>query len=297
MTKETVLITGTRGFLARYLIARAPRDIAVVGLSRTSVEDVESISQFETLSSWTPTAISEVFNRHHITAVIHAAGEANVDASERDVLLAADSNVALTSLIASAAREVAAHVVYISSNAVFSGTEAPYDDDATPSPVNRYGMVKLAGERVVLAHDSSNAILRPILMYGWPRGARPNPVSFTIEQLRAGKKIRMVDDVRENPLLVEQCADVIWAMTRQRTSGVVHAAGASTVNRYDLAVAVASAFDLDASLIERVDGSAFPSLAERPPDTTFRTHRMVEELQIEPMSLPEGLAYMRANET
>lgn len=45
---------------------------------------------------------------------------------------------------------VGAWVLYISTDYVFDGKSPPYDEDAKPNPLNKYGQSKLDGEKITL---------------------------------------------------------------------------------------------------------------------------------------------------
>ena len=84
---------------------------------------------------------------------------------------------------------------------------------------------------------------------------------------------------------------------KKEVPGVMHLAGQTRLNRYELAVTTAKVFRLNPDLIQEVDSSFFPTLAPRPRDTTFRVDRMIERLGMQPLSLNEGLKRMAANQS
>jgi len=53
---------------------------------------------------------------------------------------------------------VNATVLYISTDYVFDGTSAPYDEDNQTNPLNDYGLSKLEGEKIVLSVNNSEFI-------------------------------------------------------------------------------------------------------------------------------------------
>ncbi len=295
---KRVLITGLSGFLGSVLLKSKPFGVEIVGTTRAPAvpADYPGVT-WESIALDNRDHVSELFARHTPDVVIHAAGEANVDRAQDDPITAVQSNVVTTTHLAQACSQHNCHLVYISSNAVFSGVEAPYAEAAPTRPVNNYGLLKVASEQVAIALNPTTTIVRPILMYGWPTiGGRTNPVHFVIKKLRAGEPVQMVDDVFENPLYVDQCAAAIWNIVNDRQLGVFHLAGATRVNRFELALATAEAFDLDASLISAVGSDAFPTIAPRPADTSFVTNRMKDVLGIVPRSLADGLTAMRSKE-
>ena len=70
-------------------------------------------------------------------------------------------------------------------------------------------------------------------------------------------------------------------------------AGGEIVNRYEFALKVAQAFELDVSLIHAVDSTFFPSIAARPKNTSFDSRRMESEPGIRPLSVEQGLRHMK----
>ena len=54
--------------------------------------------------------------------------------------------------------EIGAYLIYLSTDYVFDGKDAPYNTDAKPNPLNKYGQSKLDGEIVVQANSKSQAV-------------------------------------------------------------------------------------------------------------------------------------------
>ena len=292
---ETYLITGASGFLGTALRKVMPSDVAVVATSR-SEHTAEPKCTWKSIDLTHPDDVERLFDLNAFTGVVHAAGEANVDQSAAEPLKAFQSNAITTANIAHACAKRDIHLVYVSTNAVYDGTSAPYAEGDAALPVNAYGQIKLASEFAALAINPQTTIVRPILMYGWPApGGRSNPAHFVIDRLSRGEAIKMVTDVHENPLLVDECARAILRILERKFTGVVNLAGATVVNRFEFALEVANVFDLDSTLIGPTDSSAFPTMAMRPPNTTFDTTTMHDKLELEPLTLRDGLVRMRAS--
>lgn len=294
-SKKTVLVTGGTGLLGRGLEETLPPGWKVVSLHQRDYAVADSPASHLVLDIRDKRAVDRLFARRRFDAVIHAAGIASVDYVETHYAESLESNIVGTLNVTSAARRAGTHLTYVSTNAVFDGTKAPYAEDAPVCPVNKYGGLKVECERLVRETLESWTIVRPILMYGWNHPeCRQNPATWIREKLARGEAVSLVDDVDENPLYNVQCGRALWAVVLKRPAGVFHLAGRTRVNRWEFGRAVAEAFGLDAALIRRVKSSAFPSIAPRPPDTTFLTDRMERELGVSAMTLAEGLAAMKA---
>lgn len=291
---RTVLVTGSTGLLGKGMEETAPAGWRILGLHQRDYAVEDSKARHLRLDIRDKAAVERLFSRHAFDAVVHAAGIASVDYVEKHYAESLESNIVGTLNITSACRRRGLHLLYVSTNAVFDGTRPPYREEDPVHPVNKYGLLKAECERLVRETLSKYAILRPILMYGWNHPVtRPNTATWVYEKLLRGEAVEMVTDVRENPLYNLQCGRALWAAVRRKPAGVFHLAGKDTVNRYEFALAIARAFGLDPALVRPVDGSRFPGIAPRPPDTTFSTRRMERELGVAPMSLAEGLASMK----
>lgn len=294
MPSKRVLITGATGLLGHSLIDTLPRNIGATGASRgAQAHSVHDSLNYVSLDVTDAASVSRLFSNYSFDAVIHAASEGSVDKVEDDPIHGYESIVQGTANVALAAATQGAHLIYVSTNAVFSGNNAPYTETSETNPRNKYGQLKREAERICLKADARWSIVRPILLYGWPaQGQRSNPVASTIAQLSSGHEIRMVNDVWENPMNSHHCAESIWTIVQREVGGITHLAGATRVNRFELAMAAADSFGLNSNLIREVTSDAFPEIAPRPRDTTFVLDKMINQLDVKPLSLSEGLQRM-----
>jgi len=294
MPSKTVLITGATGILGQALISTIPVGYRVIGASRNSMpRRVSNSVEYTCLDVADRGGIDRLLKLSSVDVVIHAAGEGSVDTVEKHPAAGRRSIVEGAVNVADAARRQGAQLVYISTNAVFSGQHAPYSESDATHPRNRYGLLKREAEEYCLVADPRWSVVRPILMYGWPpMHQRSNPVAFIITQLSEERRVKMVNDVWENPIFSLHCAEAIWRVVDLRVEGITHLAGATRVNRFELAVATARAFGLNEHLVEEVTSAAFRDLAPRPRDTSFALNKMTERLGLSPLTLSEGLSRM-----
>lgn len=291
-----VLITGSTGLLAKGFEEMSDGADEIVGAHLRQYQIKDTRARHYVLDVRDEDEVRSLFERERFDAVIHAAGMASVDHVERHPEEGRASNLKGTLNISRACKRTGAYLVYISTNAVFDGSSAPYAEDAPTSPIHHYGRIKLACEEAVAQEAGSFCVVRPILMYGWNHVVnRPNPVTWVYEKLLRGEQISLVNDVFENPLFNQQCGRALWAILGARPAGVFHLAGADRIHRHAMGLKVAEVFGLDSSLITEVDSSHFPNIARRPKDTTFVTRRMERELGVSAMTLEEGLRAMKAS--
>lgn len=295
-TTKRLLITGGTGLLGVALQESAPKDFngfsiyfperALPKTLPFSVlaADVTDRKQMQSVFEWARPDV-----------VIHTAAIGSVDFAEKNREQTRKVNVGGTEVVAALCEIFKSRLIYISSNAVFDGRTPFYSETAPVNPINYYGQLKVEAENIVKGSKVPWAIVRPILMYGWPYpGERDNPVVWWIRSLKDGKPIKVVDNVFNKPLPAWSCAEVVWKVIQQNRSGIYNAAGKDHLSLYQFALQTAEIFDLDARLITPVPDSYFPEIAPRPRDTSFDTTKMETELGVKTVGVKEGLARMKA---
>lgn len=239
--------------------------------------------------------MQSVFELAKPDVVIHTAAIGSVDFAERNREQTRKINVGGTEVVAALCQIFKSRLIYISSNAVFDGSTPFYSETAPVNPINYYGQLKVEAENIVRESSIPWAIVRPILMYGWPyQGERDNPVVWWVRSLKNGKLIKVVDNVFSKPLPAWSCAEVVWEVIRQHRTGIYHVAGRDHLSLYQFALQVADVFDLDARLITPVPDSCFPEIAPRPRDTSFDTSKMENELGMKAIGVKDGLVRMKS---
>jgi len=289
-----VLITGGSGLLGKSLFETRPQGMSLQSVHLQKYRLPRNMGDHRSLDIRSKKCVDRLFAKHKFEVVIHAAGIASVDYVKNNYSESLESNIVGTLNISSACRKNGSYLIYISSNAVFDGTSPPYDETSIPKPINEYGEIKLECERLIEKTIPSSCIIRPILMYGWnyPEG-RSNPVTWVLEQIIKGQRIKVVNDVWENPLYNIDAAKAIWRAVQLKPTGKIHLAGPEVVNRYQLARQTVEIFGLDRSLISPVSSDYFPQLASRPKNTSFSLTKMSDNLGITPLNIKEGLIAMK----
>lgn len=290
-----VMITGGTGLLGKALTCSLANGVEILAtyVGEYEIQDNDQV-KYRKLDIRDRSGYDKLFLDFKPDAVIHTAGIGSPDYAETNREVVTDINLNGTMNILELCEMFGSRLVFISSNGIYDGDNAPYSEEDKAEPVNYYGEVKLKGEEIVKRARIPFAIVRPILMYGWPFSfERANIVTLAISKLTNGEKIHVYEDVYANPLLNVSCASAIWKVISENISGVFNIAGADRVSIYQLLVRTAEVFDMDKDLISPVRQGFFNELARRPSDTTFKTDKMEKVLGIKPLPLEEGLKIMK----
>jgi len=210
-------------------------------------------------------AVRELLERVAPETVFCPAAQPNVDFVERNPRVGWEVNVAglrcLCEILSGRSR---GRLVYFSSDYVFDGRSGPYGEDAAICPISEYGRQKVAGERLIQELlPSRSMIVRTTVVYGWEKN-RKNFAVRLIDELRAGKRVRVPVDQTGTPTFCPNLADAVLELASLGFTGLINVVGPDLMDRFTFAKAVASAFALDPSGIEGVTTSQLGQPAARP---------------------------------
>lgn len=240
--------------------------------------------------------------------IVHAAILNDFDAIYADRHAGWRSYVDATRHLVDAADEVGARVVLVSSDWVFDGSQGPADEATPPNPVNLYGVLKFAAERVVLERAQHGAVARISGVNGvhWARHEMPVAQNagfgYFVDTVRttlgAGRPFTVWEGPTLNmvatPSLASDSAERMWRIADRGLDGVFHCCGADALGRRDLALATARAWDLDPSLIRTgPPPAALMAGAPVPYDTSLSCSATAEALGLPALTVDEQLRRMR----
>lgn len=291
---QRILITGGSGLLGTSITRLRPDNTHITATYNTEFNAQSEGAEWRPLDLKNETDVKALIADCAPDVIIHAGSIGSVDFADKNREISHQTNVEGTQSILDAAKDIGARVVFISSNAVFDGNNPPYAEADPVCPVNYYGELKAEGEKITLAADPANAVVRPIMMYGWPNeGRRGNLVTFWLGKLEAGEEILAVDDVWSKPLWVEDATKVIWEVIGQKASGIFNVCGSERVSLYQLAAKTAEVFGFPADRVKAVPSSHFGDIATRPKDTSFDISKIGDVLGVRPLNIHDGLVQLR----
>jgi dTDP-4-dehydrorhamnose reductase len=173
---------------------------------------------------------------------------------------------------------------------------APYTIQDEPRPVNVYGKTKVDGEQAVPQACARSYIIRT----SWVYGSGKNSFLCTVaDDLRAGKRVRAIDDIRSSATYVEDLIDRTMEIHAKGRYGVYHVVNAGVCSYYEFALEAGRlrsiARDEIDRLIEVTHERDMKRIAARPRYTPLRC-LLSEEIGLPPMrTWQDALAeYVRA---
>lgn len=194
-------------------------------------------------------------------AVVHCSAYTAVDAAEEQAELCRRVNAEGPENIARICRELAAKMIYISTDYVFPGSGERFYEVGDPTgPLNVYGRTKLAGEEAVRAILDRHFIVR----LSWVFGENGN--NFVKTMLRLGKEreeLSVVGDQIGSPTYTADVAPLLCDMLLTDKYGTYHATNEGVCSWAEFAAAIMREMQLPVR-IKAIPSSEYPVKAVRP---------------------------------
>lgn len=285
---DKLLIIGT-GLLGSRIVEIASNEFEIINTYNKNPVDLQSTVSHQ-LDITNQKLTFRLIKKLNPEYIIHTAAHTSVDYCEVHRSEAYSVNVTGTRNVVEASGEIGAKLVYISTDYVFDGAKGMYREGDVTNPINYYGKTKLEGEDVVKTICDDWIIARTSVLYGW-NPAKPNFVTWALDELMAGNRIRIVSDQFNSPTLADNLADMIIKLIRRDENGVFHTSGGERISRYDFAIRIAEIFDLNSELIEPITSDQLNWTAKRPADSSLDVSKIsnIEKT----LTIEESLEKMR----
>lgn len=219
-----ILVTGASGKLGGYL-ARAGRE---AGLALTLW------SRSQPASSWGhPLVCFDLLDFQRVEAelersrpdvILHTAALSAVADCYRDPELAERVNHHVVELLAGWCHRRGSRLLFVSTDMVFDGEEAPYHEDSVARPLSCYGASKLRGEQAALGCDNS-LVARVALMVGPALGQARSYYDQIVDDFRAGKVVSLFADEWRSMLSYPRAAQALLQLAAGEQRGLLHVGG------------------------------------------------------------------------
>lgn len=215
-----VLIFGATGLLGKALVREWGKD-EVTGLSSRDVDIRDELRVRETVSAIRPNWI------------VLSAAYTDVDGCESKPELVFSVNRDGPVHVATAAKEVGAKLLFLSSDYVFDGKKtSPYETDDRRNPQSVYGRSKAEAEVGLLETLPECCIARTSWLFGSGGKCFPD----TILKLAASRPaLDVVDDQRGSPTYSVDLARAIVQLCRKNAHGIVHVTNSGNCTWYEFA--------------------------------------------------------------
>jgi dTDP-4-dehydrorhamnose reductase len=276
---STVLITGGSSYLGQHLVPLASTHYETF-YTYYQNDPLHLPGSFQ-LDVRDAAAVSNLVSNLNPDVIIHTAGS-NRTADMWNVIIEG------TNHIAQAAERTGARLIHISSDVIFNGREAPYDESAPPTPIHQYGRAKAEAEKFAGAYNN-HTLIRTSLIYGLHLMDRGT--AWMVHALRAGQPVTLFTDQRRNPVWVQTLSNACLELATTTFCGIINVAGQQEISRAEFGLRMLDWWQIE----ERDTLTLGQSDADRwPADCTFDLSR-AESLLTTPLPGVDEVLYEQGN--
>lgn len=204
------LVTGYKGQLG-YDIVRELNNRGIYDVLALDIDEMDITNS---------RSVKKIIEEYEPDCIFHCAAYTQVDKAEENKNLAYKINVEGTKNITSAAHNVGAKLIYISTDYVFDGTkEGSYQVGDVPNPQSNYGRTKLIGEMEALKNEKTF-----VVRTSWVFGVNGNNFVKTMLKLKENHdSLTVVNDQIGSPTYTVDLAKLLVDMSETEKYGIYHA--------------------------------------------------------------------------
>ncbi|VXD16041.1 dTDP-4-dehydrorhamnose reductase [Planktothrix serta PCC 8927] len=262
-----LLITGASGFLGWHLCHIAQTEWQVYGISHSKIIDLPNINMIKAdLTDFQ--ALKNLFQQIKPDAVIHAAAQSQPNFCQQYPELSYQINVRVSLEIADLCAELNIPCVFTSTDLVFNGLNAPYQETDPVCPVSYYGEQKVLAEQGILERYPRTAICRMSLMFGDVPDHATSFIQPFIQTLKQGKELNLFIDEFRTPVSGTTAAKGLL-LALKTTPEILHLGGKERLSRYEFGKLMAEVLELPSHLIKPCSQGDIKMSAPRPPDVSL----------------------------
>jgi len=285
LVKLKFLVTGSAGLVGQQVVKDLSKSNQVFSCYNESKPEYGDSVKMD-LKNYE--MISSVLTEIKPDVVIHLGAMTGVDLCEKEKTSASEINTKATEIIAKECSKLNSFLVYVSTDYVFDGNFGMYKEDDVANPLGFYGKSKLEGEKAVQNFSTNWCIART----STPFGLHPTKKSFpmwVIENLQKQKQIDVLIDQFTSPTYIPNLSRMLIEISERRITGIIHAAGASKISRYQMASMVSDKLNLDGTLLKQISMRKMKWVAQRPKDSSLDVSRASSILNEKPQKIDQSL--------
>lgn len=279
---ERVVIMGAGGFVGRASADKLKADgVNVVALTRKEVDLLAADAAAKLAAHLSPA-----------TTLIVTSALAPV----KNTPMLLDNLRMMQAVIEAVKAKPVAHLIYISSDAVYSDSDKPMTESSPAEPGSLHGVMHLARE-VMLKNELATipqTFVRPTLIFG-PNdphnGYGPNRF---MRLAKAGQEIRLFGEgeERRDHIFIEDVAEIVRRVVLHRATGIVNAVSGKVASFKEIAEMAAARFEPRVKVIGTPRIGAMPHNGYRAFDTAL-LQKLFPDLK--PATLSQGLDCMKSS--
>jgi dTDP-4-dehydrorhamnose reductase len=213
--------------------------------------------------------------------IIHCAAQANLGECDKNPQQAYLLNTVATEKLAQWSMSQKSRFIFLSTDIVFDGTRGYYSENDMANPVNNYGKSKLQAEERISKIHKNFVIVRLALCLGRGIDHTSSFIDYLISKLEMNKIVQLYFDEYRTPVSANYASNAIWKISLSDFKGIIHLAGVTRLNRYELAKDLIENLKVEKKhLLRKISSNT--SEYPRPKDVSMKTDNLQQIINIQP---------------
>jgi dTDP-4-dehydrorhamnose reductase len=289
--RKKLVVTGATGFVAGSILAQAGDGWQVHAISRDEPLVQRANLCWHTVDPLASDQLAQIIRDAAPDVVVHTAALADIDFCQTHPEIARSINVDLTRRVSDQCTEAGCKLVFCSTDTIFDGEHAPYEEDDLPGPVNLYAETKLEAERIVVRLGAQAVIARLSLVVGLPvLGAGNSFLARMVAAFKDGRRVAVPEHEVRTPVDVITVGRALLELAGSNHHGIFHLSGQDRVSRFKMAQQIAVRFGFPSHLVVAQVAATTPGRAARPRDVSLDNAKACANLKTPMRTLDEGLS-------
>jgi len=282
-----ILIIGCNGQLGEILYNFLSKSFNVYGTSNCK----NNIYNYDFLNITDSMMVDNILNKYNPNIIINTAAITDVDFCELNKKKCHNVNVlGLQNIIKFS--NISTKIIHFSSDFVYDGKSIISSEMTTPNPSNYYGKTKLESENILIGSNRKYLILRISTLFSYKDN---NFFTWVYNSLNDNKEINVVADQVVSPSYANFLALSLRELILLDANGLYNYGSADNISKYDFSVIIASIFNLNKSLINKVQSNKLSFKAIRPHNTTLDCTKIKDNYDISLPYIAECLKHLKEN--
>ncbi len=269
--RKRLLVTGASGFLGWNICSVVHKSWDVFGVAFSNPLEVSGVN-IKVVDLTDFYNLKQLFIEVAPDAVIHAAAAANTSYCQIKQKESHKINVDTSINIADLCMKRNIPLVFVSTDMVFDGLNAPYKEEDPVCPVNTYGEQKVLAEEEMIKRCPEMTICRTSIMFGHHPERSKNWFQKNVESMRMRQDVQLfVDEYRTFLSVRKAVSGLLLAI--DNISGILHLSGDERISRYDFARIVTGVFHINNARLTPCYHRDVPVTAPRAKDLSLDNNK------------------------
>ena len=274
MSKLKLFITGASGLIGSTFLEMYSDKYEIYAIYFRNKPLLKGVQYFE-LNLLNTKELNSLIDRIKPDVILHLAALSSVSYCEQHPAMAHHINVYVTAKLDELSMKMNIPIIFTSSDLVFNGNNAPYDESDFTYPLSQYALQKETSENIILEKNPKAIIARMPLLFGIGPEYHTNFFKICVNALRSNETIQVYADEIRSAINVQTASRylndlIVYSIGNDFEEQLFHTGGNIAISRYEFYKITAEILSLNTDLVK----SVMINDSKKPKDLTLTSEKV-----------------------